>query len=311
MNSISDLTTFVEIVRAGSFVAAAKKLGVTPSGVSKKISRFEQRLGTRLFNRTTRSISLTDAGDLLFSRGSNILDYVDEAESLLKDLSSRPRGTLRIAASDAFAKEVLVPFLTLFSNKYQDLHIDIVPGDGEIDLLDNRIDVAIRFDQPNTESFVSRKLIDDPWVICASPCYLEAHGTPWTPNDLHQHQCLLIRSPSRSSKRWQFRTSETTENNSTRYEIEISPTLSGIGLVVKEAAIMGMGVARLARFLVHAELDKKTLVPLLTDFAVDNQRAIYFVYPNRQYLPLKVRLFIDELHNFYNDLHQPVDNKPN
>lgn len=295
MDSINDLATFVEVVRAGSFVGAARKLRMTPSGVSKKIARFEQRLDTRLFNRTTRSLSLTDAGDLLFSRGHEILDYVDEAENLLKELGANPKGTLRIAASDAFATEVLIPFLNQFSNRYTELHIEIVPGDGEVDLLDNRIDVAMRFDRPTSSSFVARKLIDDPWVICASPSYLERYGTPTAPHELDQHRLLLIRSHRADSRKWQF------QKNKTPFEVELEPVLTGIGLVVKEAALNGMGVARLARFLVHSELRKNELTPLLADHMRYDRRAIHFVYPNRQYLPLKVRLFIDELHNFVSD----------
>ncbi len=298
MDSISDLSTFVEVVRAGSFVGAARKLRMTPSGVSKKVARFEQRLDTRLFNRTTRSLSLTEAGDLLFSRGTEILDDVDDAENLLKDLGDNPRGTLRIAASDAFAKEILIPFTQLFSERYRQLHIDIVPGDGEIDILDNRIDIAMRFSRPSISSFIARRLLDDPWVICASPAYIETFGEPRTPYELHQHRTLLIRSNRSDATRWQFRNQADAQSQSSRFEIPLEPSLTGIGLVVKEAALSGMGVARLARFLVHAELKKGALVSLLNDFTDDDERAIYFVYPNRQYLPLKVRLFIDELHDY-------------
>jgi len=295
MNSMSGLATFVEVVHAGGFVGEAKKLRMTPSGVSKKIARFEQRLDTRLFNRTTRSLSLTDAGELLFSRGNQILDYVEEAENLLKEPGANPKGSLRVAASEAFAKEILIPFLRVFSAKYLDLHIDIIPGHGDIDLLGNRIDVAMRFDTPSSTSFIARKLIDDPWVICASPAYLEHNGTPRNPEELSLCKTLLIRSHRPDANRWQFQT------QNTLFEIELQPILTGTGLVIREAALSGMGVARLARSLVHSELKNKNLIPLLCEYNKNCHRAIHFVYPNRQYLPLKVRLFIDELHDYVSD----------
>lgn len=292
MNSISDLATFVEVVRAGSFVGAAQRLGMTPSGISKKISRFEMRLKVRLFNRTTRSLSLTDAGNLLFNRGSDILDSVDETEKLIKELSASPQGTLRIAASDAFSKEVLVPFLTEFIERYPKLHTQIVPGDGAIDILDNRVDLAIRFERPTNSSFVFKRVLNDPWVICASPVYLERFGIPLTPNELTQHRTLLIRAYGQDHKHWQFSESGVTT------EVRLAPVFSGIGLVVKEAALEGLGVARLASFLVRSELNNNTLVPLLQNFRKTDERAIYMVYPNRQYLPLKVRVLVDELSDF-------------
>ena len=292
MNSISDLATFVEVVRAGSFVRAAQKLRMSPSGVSKKISRFEDRLKVRLFNRTTRSLSLTDAGDLLFFRGNDILDSVNEAENLVKELSTNPSGILRIAASDAFSKEILIPFLSDFLHSYPEVHTQIIPADGDINLLDNRIDVAIRFERPSKSSFISRKLIDDPWVVRASPEYIETYGVPHKPNDLKQHRTLLIRAYGQESNRWKF------SRDGDISEVEIEPVFSGIGLVVKEAALNDMGIARLAQFLVHSELKKNKLVPLLQNYMKADERAIHVVYPNRQYLPLKVRVFIDELSLF-------------
>jgi len=292
MESISDLGVFVAVVRAGSFVGAANKLGMTSSGVSKKISRFEQRLEVRLFNRTTRSLSLTDAGSLLFTRGGEILDSVEETEQLVKELSLSPKGTLRVAASDAFATLILVPFLRSFLEKYPDLHAQIIPGDGKIDLLDQRVDVAIRFESPKHTSFISKKLIDDPWVVCASPNYLSAVGTPTDPSDIQNHRVLSISTLNEESNSWQFSSASIVQ------EITINPVFSGIGLVVKEAALNGLGIARLAKFLVHSEIQNGALQPLLEEYMPAAQRAIHIVYPNRQYLPLKVRLFIDELEAF-------------
>lgn len=292
MSSVDDLVIFVEVVKAGSFTEAARRLGMTPSGVSKRISKFEYRLNARLFNRTTRKISLTHAGTLLFEKGSNIVDYVGEAESSLTELALAPRGQLRIAISDAGAKEILVPFLTEFLEKYDELQVQLIPGDGEIDLLEHRADIAFRFEKPANSSFVFKKLIDDPWVICASPDYLDKHGKPLSPAELHKHKTLFIQSYGRSTQKWEF--------NIDGYatDIPLSPCFSSIGLVVKEATLAGIGIARLANFLVHSDIQSGALVKLLPSYYLKNERSIYLVYPSRQYLSPKVRVFIDELEEF-------------
>lgn len=290
MDSISEMTVFAEVVQAGSFVGAARRLGLTASGVSRKIGRFEQRLGVRLFNRTTRSLSLTEPGEALFQRSSHILDSIEAAEGLVRDLGAAPKGTLRVAASDAFALLVLVPFLRGFLERYDGLSVTLVQGDGPIDLLGQRVDVAIRFEQPSHSSFITRKLIDDPWILCASPDYLRAYGRPETPAELQEHRCLTIHARGRTTNRWRFR-GDTGRDET----LVVESAFSGIGLAVKAAALQGLGIARLAHFLVWPEVEAGLLVPLLTGFWPKEERAIHAVYPNRQYLPSKTRVFIDEL----------------
>lgn len=291
MDAIGDMTVFAAVVKAGSFVGAARRLGMTASGVSRRIGRFEDRLGVRLLNRTTRRISLTEAGEALYERCDEILASIEEAEEAALHLRRAPRGVLRVAASDAFALKVLIPFLTGFQARYPELRVVLVQGDGPIDLLASRIDVAIRFELPTSTSFVARKLIDDPWIFCASPAYLEAHGRPRTPDDLAGHRCLTIHARDVTSDRWRF----DDPADGKPVNLDIASVFSGIGLAVREAALAGLGIGRIAHFLVSCDLAAGDLVPLLTDWMPDEGRAIYLVYPDRRYLPSKARVFIDEL----------------
>lgn len=289
MDSISDLYAFCEIVASGSFVRAAHGLNMTPSGVSKKLSRFEERLNVRLLNRTTRTLALTEAGRDLYAQGKSILASIDEAEARAKHVSLTPRGRLRIACSDAFAVHVLAPMLKGFQARYPEVSITLIQGDGPIDMIEEEVDVAIRFERPTNAAFVAKRLIQDPWVVCASPSYLAQFETPELPEDLISHRCLTIHRRSQSEDKWSFSRDEVIE------EVHVSGWFSSIGLVVKAAAMEGLGIARLATFLVKKEIESGSLVSILPDMLLDDQRAIYAVYPHREYLPVKVRVFIDEL----------------
>lgn len=294
MHPISEMSVFTEVVQAGSFVSAGRKLGLTPSGVSKKITRFEDRLGVRLFNRTTRTLSLTEAGQALFERCENILVAIEEAEDTARNLSSVPKGILRIAASDALALQVLVPFLKIFSQDYSEVSVLLLQGDGGINLLDERVDIALLFDRPAETSFIARKLVDDPWIICASPAYLKQRGTPTKPADLLNHNCLTIHARGQTNDQWAFGSGDEAET------VRVNSVFSGIGLTVKAAALHDMGIARLARFLVSSEIASGKLEPILSDSVKDDDRAIYAVYPNRQHLPFKTRVFVDALNQYIN-----------
>ena len=289
MSSTTEMTVFNEVVKAGSFVDAGHALDLSASAISKKIARFEKRLEVRLFNRTTRSLSLTEAGQLLFERSENILSAIENAEEAVRDLSSLPAGELRVAASDALSVEVLVPFLKDFAEAYPDISVTLVQGDGGIDLLKDGIDVALLFERPTETSFIVRKLIDDPWVVCASPEYLNIFGRPSLPADLINHRCLTIHAKGKTNDSWDFQNDQA---------VKVNSCLSGIGLTVKTAALQAMGIARLARFLVHAELQEGILEAMFAEELKDENRSIFAVYANREYLPNKTRVFVDSFENY-------------
>jgi DNA-binding transcriptional LysR family regulator len=289
MDSISDLYAFCEIVASGSFVRAAKRLNMTPSGVSKKLSRFEKRLNVRLLNRTTRTLALTEAGHDLHDRGLAILASIEEAETRAKHVSLMPRGRLRIACSDAFAVHVLAPMLEAFQERYPDVSITLIQGDGALDMIEQRVDVAIRFERPTNSAFVAKRLIEDPWILCASPSYLAQFGMPEQPADLASHRCLTIQNRGQAEDKWSFCRAGAVEH------VMVNGWFSSIGLVVKAAVMEGLGVARLATFLVEKEIESGSLIAIFPGILLDDHRAIYAVYPHLEYLPVKVRVFIDEL----------------
>ncbi|GAB5487328.1 MAG: LysR family transcriptional regulator [Parasphingorhabdus sp.] len=289
MHPMMEMRVFSEVVKAGSFVDAGHVLGLSPSAVSKKIARFEKRLEARLFNRTTRSLSLTEAGQLLFERSENILSAIENTEDAIRNFHALPTGVLRVAASDALSVEVLVPFLKGFADIYPDISVLLVQGDGGIDLLKEGVDVALLFERPTETSFIARKLIDDPWVVCASPKYLESFGHPESPADLKNHRCLAIHAKGKTNDRWEFQNGQS---------VKIDSCLSGIGLTIKTATLQAMGIARLARFLVHSELQQGTLTPIFAEELKDENRAIFAVYPNREYLPKKTRVFVDSFESY-------------
>ena len=279
---------FSEVVKQGSFAAAARSLDMTPSAVSKAIARMEQRLSARLFYRSTRAIRLTEAGQMLFQRAQGILNAVDDTEAVVADLSAEPRGDLRVACSDAFASHVLVPMWQQFKLKYPRLRLHVLQGDGPIDLHREAFDVAIRFEVPDGESFAVRQLVADPWVVCASPAYLVHQRKPAKPKDLLSHQCLAIYARGRLDNVWHF---------SGGVEVKVTPAFSGIGGVVKEAALAGFGVARLASFIVLPAIHQGDLVPLLEKFQSTQERSIYAVSHDER-PPRKVGVFMDALEQF-------------
>jgi len=293
MDVLSDLHVFQEVVEAGSFVKAAQRLEMTPSGVSKRLSRYESRLGIRLLNRTTRSLSLTEAGESLYARGRMILAEVLLAEEASRNATAMPRGDLRVSCSDAFALEVLVPTLSLFHAQFPDVSVTVLQGDGPIDVVEERIDVAIRFERPTNSDFVAVPLVDDPWVVCASPSYLDHYGLPEEPVDLASHRCMTIRARDVERDKWEFNVGGEDRT------VQVESVFSGIGAVVKAAALTGLGVARLARFLVRDDIIHGHLVELLGKYAPVSQRSIYVVYPHREFVPLKVRLLVEHLRTHF------------
>ena len=295
MDQIGDLVLFSAVARAGSLAAASERLNMSPSGVSRRLKRLEDRLGVKLLNRTTRSLILTEPGASLLERCDDILSAVEDAESAVSELNIDPRGILRVAASDAFALLVAVPFLKAFQEKCPNLRVMLLQGDGPIDMFADGVDIAIRFELPSTTSFIIRKLIADPWVVCASPAYLARQGPIAVPADLHHHRCIVIHANGRTSSRWQF-----SATGGSTYDLDVEGIMYGIGMVAREATLSGLGVARLARFLVREKLASGELVQVLSDHMPNDDRSIYAVYPDRQYLPTKVRMFLDELADYMN-----------
>ena len=288
MDKPSEMSVFVEVARKGSFSAAARRLQLSPSAVSKLITRMEERLGSRLFNRTTRKLSLTEGGQRYFTRCVEILADIDAAEELLAGYQQAPRGELTVSCSPGFARFQLLPIIPRFLELYPELELNLQTSGEKVDLLSRSIDVAIRLGTLKDSSLVARKLGESHRIVCASPHYLEAHGTPKTPDDLLHHNCLTI-AADKDFNRWVL-------NRGKRQQIvSVSGNLVSNSVdSLYEMALQGQGIINLAEFIVGPDLQSGRLVPLLKSYKSDSQ-LIHAIYPHRRHLPAKVRVFVDFL----------------
>ncbi len=290
---ISVLETFIEVMRQGSFAAVARERNIDPSSVSRSISGLEKELGVRLFQRTTRQLSPTEAGMTYFCRLEPLIEEMQKAVDLVKEVSGKPKGTLRITASVAFGLKCIVPLLAEFSKLYPDLCVDLSLTDYRVDLLAERIDLAIRLGPLKDSTLIAQKLMSTSYLVCASPDYLKRWGKLNKPEDIVQHNCLLFPLAG-------FRSRWISRNNQGKIsEIPVSgSTMISNAIALKQCAIMGMGLALLPHWLIEEDLEAKTLIDVLPSYdftATDFQTAAWLVYPFRTYVPLKVRVFIDFL----------------
>jgi DNA-binding transcriptional LysR family regulator len=290
MNSAAsaEMNAFVRVAERGSFAAAAADLGLTPSALSKLVTRIEDRLGVRLLTRTTRKLALTAEGELFVARSREILASIEAAEAEVTAASERPRGHLRISVGTAIAKQILGPALPAFLDRYPDIDVGLHVSDRQIDLVAEQVDVAIRSGALGDSTLVARKIAEATRVICASPAYLEKHGTPRVPADLLRHNCLTLPGPAWS--RWPFHTHE----GINRLEISGSFTSDNADLLL-DMAVAGLGIARLADFMVARAVQQGVLVPLLTDNHVPESFPIHaLTVPGRHRAP-RIRAFVDFL----------------
>lgn len=283
-----EMTVFVAAVDAGNFSAAARILGITPSAVSKQISRLEARLGARLLNRSTRRISLTDVGREFYERSQAILSDIDSAERAVGDASDRPRGRLRVTASISFGQRQIVPLVPEFVARFPDVRVDVQFSDRLIDMVDEGIDVAVRVSAPADSALIARRLVPDRRVVCASPEYLRVHGTPVAPEDLAAHNALIYSTVY--SDTWRF------DGPAGSRAVKVASNFAAnSGEAIRDLALGGLGIARLATFLVGPDLKAGRLVQLLPDWQDPQENIIHAVYPSRRLVPPSTRAFVDFL----------------
>ena len=285
---IRTLQTFVEVMRHRSFAAVARERNIDPSSVSRAISQLEKELGVRLFQRTTRQLSATEAGITYFDRIEPLLEEMQRAkESVTQTL--QPKGTLRVTASVSFGIKCIVPFLVEFESTYPEIFIELLLTDYRLDLLTERIDLAIRLGQLQDSTLIAQRLMPTTYSVCASPEYLQQHESISQPEDITQHNCLCF--PLAEYKtRWIFRDRQ---KNLSKISVHGRTIISNaIGL--QQCAIAGMGLALLPHWLVDLEVERGNLVRVLPNYevtATDFNTSAWFVYPSRKYVPLKVKVF--------------------
>ncbi|PLK71920.1 LysR family transcriptional regulator [Rhizobium sp. TH135] len=290
MTNLGDLEVFVRVIAAGSMSTAARDLGLSPAVVSKRIKRLEDKLGTRLLQRTTRQISLTEAGQGFHERVLTVLGGLEEAEAFASGRSSEVNGTLKISASTSFGRMHVAPHLKPFMEAHTDLAIHLVLSDEFTDIVGGGFDLAIRIAELNDSSLVARRLAPVRRVLCAAPSYLAEHGTPETLDDLKKHRCL----PAHNHESWRL--------EGPNGPVTLRPEgmlITNSSEVLREAVIAGLGIALRSTWDVGAELKSGKLVQVLPQYESSRNVALSAVYPSRQFLPAKVRLFIDYLAELY------------
>ncbi|WP_437995219.1 LysR substrate-binding domain-containing protein [Sorangium sp. So ce185] len=286
VGDLGEMRAFLEVARLQSFSAAARALGLTSSSVSKQVARLEERLRVQLLRRTTRRVSLTEAGDLYAERAGRILADVEEAQRAVADLDGTPRGTLRISAPTILGTIRVAPAVLACRAKYPELRIDLDITDRIVDLVAERVDVAVRQAAGiSPASLVARRLADDRRVLCASPRYLRRHGTPRRLEDLADHDCITHNMDP--VPRW------TLVGPEGERVIQVSGTLrSSDTLTLRDAAVAGIGVANLPDYVVEEHLESGALRRVLPEYGAST-RAIFAVYaaPARA----AVRVFVETL----------------
>lgn len=289
MDSLSDIAVFVHVVRSGSFTAAADKLGLSKSVVSKYVTRLEDRLGARLLNRTTRRLSLTEAGQVFFSRSQHALGEIEEAEAEISKIQGEPRGELRLNSPMSFGVLHIAPLLPAFQARYPEVTVDMVLDDRTANLVEEGYDLAIRIGDLPDSSLVARRLGACRHVVCATPEYFARHGVPQSPADLSDHPALTYRYQDSPSE-WSFIASD-----GSFIQVPINSRLQmNNSLALREALLNGAGVTLTPTFVVGRDIRAGKLKAVLLDYRLI-ELSIYAVYPQRKHLSPKVRAFIDFL----------------
>ncbi len=288
MESFVGITAFVHSAEQRSYIGAARVIGVSPSAVGKAIARLEERLGVRLFNRTTRSISLTDEGEVLYERYRRILDEMRDAEATIVRSCEQPRGRLRISMPHIVAHHLVVPLLPDFSRRFPEIELDIDLDDRVVDLVAEGLDIVVRSGELSDARFIARPIGDQHFVVCGSPQYLEQRGAPENPDDLSRHACIRFKYPSSGMiAPWSFQAPFA--QLPLRRDITFNNTDAGL-----RAAIDGMGLAHLPVYVARPSVEGGALVPVLTPFMAP-LGSLSLVWPTNRQLSPKVRSFVDFL----------------
>lgn len=296
MDRFETLQTFVAVVEAGSFSAAAARLDCAKSAASRQVAALEGHLGVQLLNRTTRRLSLTDAGREFYERAQRILADLEEAELSVAAEQTALRGRLRLAAPLSFGLRHLAPALDEFLADHPELVLDLDLDDRRINLVEEGFDLALRIGELADSSLVARPLAPIRMQLCASPAYLRRHGTPQTPADLAFHAGLVYGNIP-EAQQWRF-----LDANDKVHSVKVPARLrANNGDVLVQAALAGLGLVVTPTFIAHRALAAGELVPVLPEYRAPGTRA-YAVYPSRRHLPQRVRVLIDFLAQRFGDM---------
>ena len=289
MDNFSQMQAFLWANEHGNFSAAARANGLTPSTISKLITRLENRLQVRLFHRGARNLTLTEEGSAYLVSAREVMNAMAEADSLAEAFPNRVSGALRIHTMTTFAKHQIVPWLPEFLSAYPGLTVDLQVGAQYVDHFDQGLDIAIHSGVLPDSSRVAKKIGESAWITCASPEYLARRGTPSHPEELLAHDCYNFGFNS-AWNNWQFRV------NGEKVTVAIKPkAVFAQGDLQRDIALGGGGIVKLAQFHIGADLKEGRLVPLLQSFDIPSKEPIYLIYTNRKHLSPRIRVFRDFL----------------
>ncbi|MCA0914423.1 MULTISPECIES: LysR substrate-binding domain-containing protein [Marinobacter] len=273
---------FVAVAETESFTRAAKRLGVSTAQVSRQVSALEARLSTRLFYRTTRRVSVTEAGQIFYQHCRQVLDALEQAERSITNMQLVPRGRLRLTAPVTYGEKSIAPLVNDFVLRYPELDVDMKLTNQTLDLVAEGYDLAVRMGKLQDSTLMARRLASRTLYVCASPDYLATHGTPHSLSELANHNCLLG-----NLDYWRFQELGQPRNVRVTGNIRCDS-----GRALLDAALKGIGIVQLPDYYVQSALDSRLLIPLLTHYQEDDD-GIWAVYPHNRHLSPKVRLLLD------------------
>ncbi len=288
MPYLESLRVFVRVVELGSITSGGRDLRLTPAVASNRVKELESRLGVRLFNRTTRNLSPTEVGKVFYDHARKVIETLDEAEAVVAGFSDKPRGTIRVTAPLGVGRRIVAPLIPAFADRYPNVDVQLRLSDRKVDLFEDGLDVAFVLGELKDSNLKLRKIADCDRVLVAAPEYLEAHGTPQTPDDLlGDHNCLLLRFPRSPEYFWTLQT----ENGLRKIEAKGRYDADD-GDVLTQWALEGAGIANKPRFDVAQHLKSGALVEVLSD-TPPVPAAFGCLYPHRKLQDPKIRLFVD------------------
>lgn len=289
MDRFGDLDVFARVVTAKSMSAAGRELKLSPAVISKRIRRLEERLGVRLLQRTTRQLSLTEAGQGFYERVVSILSSIEDAEAWVASGAGQARGTLRVSAPTSFGRLHIAPHLKPFLDANPMVTVDLILSDSFVDIIAEGFDLAVRIADLQDSSLVAKRLAPNHRVLCAAPDYLARHGMPKSIEDLAKHTLI-----AHNTDQWRL------DGPSGPVSVRVNgPLRTNSSEVVREALIAGVGIALRSTWDVGPELKSGQLMRVLPDYAVGKRVAVYAVYPSRRHMEQKVRVFVDYLAELY------------
>jgi DNA-binding transcriptional LysR family regulator len=288
MDELKHMVVFSHVVETGSFTAAARRLGIAKSAISKHVSTLEERIGARLLNRTTRRLSLTDIGEKYYQSCRKLTEALTEAKQCVTSLQEKPRGTLKVSCPASFGISHITPLLHEFLQQFPSLNAELLLDDNVLDMTEHGIDVAIRVGWLHDSSLRAKKLTDAPRLLCASPAYLERMGVPKKPEDLVAHDWIIF-----SLLPTPYKFTFTRRKKATSIHVKGRIKINN-GSAVHTLLLAGAGIAALSDFLVSVDIERGNLIQLLPDYQIA-EAGIYAVYHEQRLQQVKIRKFIDFL----------------